>query len=689
MNEINMINPSGIDFDARAKQILSGEPILVAKDLEVQFNLRGQKLTAIRRCSLELYEGETLAIVGESGSGKSVFTKCFVGMLDKNGTITNGSIMYDGQDLTKFTTEKQWRSIRGKKIAMVTQDPMTSLNPLKKIGVQIQEAVELHQGLRGAAAKKEALHMLELVGIPNPEKRYNQYPHEFSGGMRQRVVIAIAVACHPQILICDEPTTALDVTIQAQILDLIRNLQKERQMTIIYITHDLGVVANVADRVAVMYAGQIVEIGMVNEIFFDSWHPYSWALLSALPQLGIKGEKLPAINGTPPNLFNKIRGDAFAPRNRHAMNIDYLEEPPLFDVTPTHQAKTWQMDPRAPHIEQPDTIRRLSRQHLEPNAVSDNISHPHENPNREKLLEVKNLEVTFGSGKKKFVAVNDVNFEIYRGETFALVGESGSGKTTIGRAIVRINPITNGEIIYKGERISGKISKELDEKVIRSCQMIFQDPMASLNERAKVDYIVSEGLQNFHLYKDEKDRMDKVQNALSEVGLLPEFSSRFPHEFSGGQRQRIGIARSLIMEPEFIVADEPISALDVSIRAQVLNLLNDLKQKRGLTYLFIAHDLSVVRFISDRIAVIHKGRIVELAESEELFRHPLHPYTKALLSAVPNPNPYLEHGKKLLVYDPSMHDYSKDKPVWTEISRDHFVYGNQKELDGYRKEMGQ
>ena len=684
---VKNFNPSGIDFDERAKQILSNEPILAAKEVEVQFTLRGQKLTAIRKCSLELYEGETLAIVGESGSGKSVFTKCFVGMLDKNGAITHGSIMYDGKDLAKFKTEREWRTIRGKRIAMVTQDPMTSLNPLKKIGVQIQEAIELHQGLRGHAAKQEALRMLEAVGIPNPARRYNQYPHEFSGGMRQRVVIAIAVACRPQILICDEPTTALDVTIQAQILDLIRKLQKEQGMTIIYITHDLGVVANVADRVAVMYAGQIVEIGMVNEIFFDSWHPYSWALLSALPQLGVKGEKLPAIDGTPPNLFNKVEGDAFAPRNRKALNIDFLEEPPLFDVTPTHQAKTWMMDPRAPHVQQPDTIRKLSRQHLEPDQPVQQMLHPHEDPNREALVEVKNLQVTFGSGRKKFVAVDDVNFTIYRGETFALVGESGSGKTTIGRAIVRINPITGGEVLFKGQRISGKISRQLDEQVIRSMQMIFQDPMASLNERAKVDYIVSEGLQNFHLYKDESERLEKVQNALQEVGLLPEFSSRFPHEFSGGQRQRIGIARSLIMEPEFIVADEPISALDVSIRAQVLNLLNELKQKRGLTYLFIAHDLSVVRFISDRIAVIHKGRIVELAESEELFRHPLHPYTRALLSAVPNPNPYLERGKKLLVYDPSVHDYRTDKPQWVEILPGHFIYGNERELDGYRKEL--
>ena len=302
------------------------------------------------------------------------------------------------------------------------------------------------------------------------------------------------------------------------------------------------------------------------------------------------------------------------------------------------------------------------------------------------LVSVRNMEVTFGSKRRPFVAVHDVSFDIYKGETFGLVGESGSGKTTIGRGIIRINPLSKGEVFFAGERISGKISKELDQEVTKNIQMIFQDPMASLNERAKVEYIIAEGLLNHHLYKDQEDLHEKVMNALHEVGLLPEFASRFPHEFSGGQRQRIGIARALVMEPEFIVADEPISALDVSIRAQVLNLLNEMKKSRGLTYLFIAHDLSVVRFISDRIAVISKGRIVELAEAEELFLHPLHPYTKALLSAVPIPDPSLEKHKKLLVYDPSIHDYSVDKPVWEEIANGHFVYGNQRELEGYRKE---
>ena len=307
---------------------------------------------------------------------------------------------------------------------------------------------------------------------------------------------------------------------------------------------------------------------------------------------------------------------------------------------------------------------------------------------REKLIEVKDLQITFGSGRKKFVAVDHVNFDIYKGETFSLVGESGSGKTTIGRAIIRINPMSAGEVLFNGERISGKISKELDKQVTQNIQMIFQDPMASLNERAKVDYIVSEGLQNVRKDLSKEERSKMVEQALLDVGLLPEFASRFPHEFSGGQRQRIGIARALIMEPEFIIADEPISALDVSIRAQVLNLMSKLQKEHGLTYLFIAHDLSVMRFICDRIAVIHKGVIVELAETEKLFAHPLHPYTRALLSAIPLPDPKSEKRKKLIIYDPSCHHYETDKPVWTEIEPGHFIMANKEELEKYNKMLG-
>ena len=336
------------------------ETILSVRDLDVKFSLRGRKLNALRGVSLDLYKGESLAIVGESGSGKSVFVKTFMGLLDANGWIDGGSITYKGDDLTKYTTEKQWLGIRGKEIAMVLQDPMTSLNPLKTIGAQIIEAIELHQNLHGEAARKEMLSVLTDVGITEPERRAKQYPHEFSGGMRQRVVIAIAVACRPQILICDEPTTALDVTIQAQILHLIRDLKEKYNLTTVYITHDLGVVANVADRIAVMYAGDIVEIGLCEEVFYEPKHPYTWALLSSLPQLGVKGEPLYSIHGTPPNLFYEVKGDAFAPRNPQALKIDFVKRPPYFDVSPTHKARTWLLDPRAPKIDPPEAVRKLA-----------------------------------------------------------------------------------------------------------------------------------------------------------------------------------------------------------------------------------------------------------------------------------------------------------------------------------------
>jgi len=331
--------------------------ILAIQNLVITFTLRGQVLTAIRDISLDLYKGESLAIVGESGSGKSVLMKSIMGLLDKNGTVEQGQILYNDMDLAQFKTEQQWLNIRGKEIAIVTQDPMTSLNPLKPIGKQIEECVVLHQGLKGKSAYDETLKLLTDVGIYDVEKRYKQYPHEFSGGMRQRIVIAIALACKPKILICDEPTTALDVTIQAQILQLLKNLQQKYGLTTVYITHDLGVVAKVADRVAVMYAGDVIEVGGTHEVFFNGKHPYTWALISSLPQLGSKGEQLYSIKGTPPNLFKEIKGDAFAPRNQFALKIDYEIRPPFFQVSETHYARTWLLDPRAPKVEPPATLQ--------------------------------------------------------------------------------------------------------------------------------------------------------------------------------------------------------------------------------------------------------------------------------------------------------------------------------------------
>lgn len=339
--------------------------ILSVKDLNVKFNLRGKVLHAIRGINLDVYQGESLAIVGESGCGKSVLNKNFIGLLDPNGFISSGEIIYYGMDdgqpqvLSNYKKDNEWLKIRGSEVSMIMQDPMTSLNPLKTIGKQISESLELHQGLKGKALKEAVYGILRDVGIEEPERRYKQYPHEFSGGMRQRVVIAIAIACRPKILICDEPTTALDVTIQAQILELLKDLKERYNLTIIFITHDLGVVANIADRVAVMYAGDIVETGMVREVFYDPRHPYTWALLSSLPQLGVKGQDLYSIKGTPPNLFNEIKGDAFAPRNPQALAIDFEEQPPYFDVSPTHKARTWLLDPRAPKVEPPEHLKQM------------------------------------------------------------------------------------------------------------------------------------------------------------------------------------------------------------------------------------------------------------------------------------------------------------------------------------------
>ena len=655
--------------------------LLSARDVVIRFNLRGQELTAIRGASLDIYQGETVAIVGESGSGKSVFTKSFIGMLDQNGRVDGGSLLFHGEDMTGYRDEKDWLKVRGKRIAMVFQDPMTSLNPVRCVGEQIAEVIMWHYHKGHDEARAEAVEWLRRVGIPDPEKRYRQYPGEFSGGMRQRVVIAAAMACRPEILICDEPTTALDVTVQAQVLDLIRALQKELNMSVVFITHDLGVVANIADWVAVMYAGEIIEYGEVGEIFHDPQHPYTKALLKSLPQLGVKGHNLYAIQGTPPSLFKEIKGDAFAPRDPDAMKVDFVEKPPVFDVSPTHWAKTWLLSPEAADYR--EVLRTRERSMAEKQVPTA----PFDYAKAETLLSIRDLTVRYRLGRSHVTAVDHVSFDIYRGETLAMVGESGSGKTTIGRAIMSIlGQNVEGDILFKGRKINEKLDKKARKTLRMEMQMIFQDPMASLNDRAKVDYIVSEGLYNFHLFGSERERVAKVESMLQEVGLTGDFMTRFPHEFSGGQRQRIGIARSLIMDPEFVVADEPISALDVSIRAQVINLLNRLKKERGLTYLFIAHDLSAVRFIADRVAVIYRGRLVEMAACEELFERPLHPYTRALLSAAPFPDPERERGKKVLVYHPA-EDALRDPALqWLEPYPLHYVLARPEDMPGYEHE---
>lgn len=539
------------------------ESILKVRNLHVSFTGRQKDFDAVRGVSFEVGKGETLGIVGESGSGKSVTARSIMRLLPSPPSyVKEGVIEFQGEDLS-LKTEKDMESIRGHGIGMIFQDPMTSLNPTKKIGGQIAESIVKHMKVSKKEARKETIELLTLVGIQNSEERVDQYPHEFSGGMRQRVMIAMALACKPALLIADEPTTALDVTIQAQILSLMKSIQQRFGTSIILITHDLGVVAEMCDRVVVMKEGEIVESGTVFELFESPKHPYTKRLLNALPRLDDK------------------KKEKRVPQLRKGMD----------------------------------------------RAVP--------------LVQVNSLQQHFGNDKKGVTkAVDDISFHIRPGETLGLVGESGSGKSTTGRAILRLTEPTAGEVLYQGMGISRFSAKEM-KAMRRHMQMIFQDPYSSLNPRFKVLDIIGQALDIHRLSRSKQERRKRVEDLLVMVGLEPEHAMRYPHEFSGGQRQRIGIARALAVEPAFIVCDEPLSALDVSIQAQIVKLLEDLQHRLGLTYLFIAHDLSMVKHISDRVAVMYAGKIVELAESEELYTNPLHPYTKSLLSAIPIPDPKL------------------------------------------------
>ena len=662
--------------DAKREQVLS------VRDLDITFKTTAGPVHAIRGVNIDLYKGETVALVGESGSGKSVTMKAAMGILAQNAKVNSGSIQFsyhhaDGSPETVdlLQKDKKWirRHINGKRIAMVFQDPMTSLDPTMTIGKQIMEGMLWHFKMPKAEAYKKALKLLEEVGITDAEKRMKSYPHQLSGGMRQRVVIAIALSCDPDLLICDEPTTALDVTIQAKILELIRSIQKERGISVIYITHDLGVVAKVADYVDVMYAGKIVETGTIDEIFYDPRHPYTWGLLSAMPDLDTADERLYTIPGSPPNLLHEKAGDAFAPRNKYALKIDDEIDPPMFKISDTHFAATWLLDPRAPKVEMPPELKeRVARMRAEAKKIeeAEYMAAQSATP----LLKVEGLKQYFKVNKNFTVkAVDDVSFEIYPGETYGLVGESGSGKSTIGRSIIRLYDPTAGRITFDGQDISGHLSHAQNNTLRTQMQMIFQDPMASLNPRKKVEDIIGEGLDIHHMYKTQAERREKVEKILAKVGLAPEHAERYPHQFSGGQRQRVGIARALIMNPKLIIADECISALDVSIQAQVVNLMKDIQQETGTAYLFIAHDLSMVKYISDRIGVLHLGHLLETGTTEEIFANPIHPYTRSLLSAIPLPNPVVEKRRVAETYDyaTSGIDYSKGTSHHVEGS--HYV----------------
>ncbi|MDF2037763.1 ABC transporter ATP-binding protein [Cytobacillus oceanisediminis] len=623
------------------------EKLLELKNLYVSFRTYAGKVQAVRGVNLYLKKGETLAIVGESGSGKSVTSKTIMKLLPSNSAhIDGGEILFEGKNLVQYS-EKDMQKVRGSEISMIFQDPMSALNPTMTIGNQIIESLMAHQKIDKKQAALKAVELLKLVGIPNAEARIKQYPHQFSGGMRQRVVIAIALACNPKVLIADEPTTALDVTIQAQILDLMKDIQKKMGTSIIIITHDLGVVANIADRVAVMYAGKIVETGTVEEVFYHPQHPYTWGLLGSMPNMETR-EELIAIPGTPPDLLNPPKGDAFAERNEFALKVDYLREPPMFKLSETHYAATWLLHGKAPKIEKPAMLNRKRLTVTKPNLKA-----AAEKPqSKEPLVEIKYLKKYFNIGKNEVLkAVDDISFTIFKGETLGLVGESGCGKSTAGRTLMRLYDATDGEVLFQGEKVHGKKSPAELKEFNRKVQMIFQDPYASLNPRKTVADIIAEGIDIHGLAASREERREKVYELLETVGLNKDHANRYPHEFSGGQRQRIGIARALAVEPEFIIADEPISALDVSIQAQVVNLMKKLQKERGLTYLFIAHDLSMVKHISDRVGVMYLGNMVELASSDDLYDEPLHPYTQALLSAVPVPDPDREKSRERIILE--------------------------------------
>jgi len=670
---------------------------LSISNLRTQFNTDRGVVEAVDDFDLSIREGETVGLVGESGSGKSVSALSLMQLVENPGEIASGEAEFYHDELTADFAERYpqgvgefvfpeegyldllaapenaMREIRGGEMSMIFQDPMTSLNPALTVGEQVAESLRLHQyggrkkdswwnavremapSLGGTdideAVLQDTIDMLEEVGIPEPTERVDEYPHEFSGGMRQRVLIAIALACQPKLLVADEPTTALDVTIQAQILDLINDLQDELGMSVLFITHDLGVVAETCDRVAVMYAGDIVEVGPVDEIFHNPSHPYTYTLLESIPDE--TKERLTPIEGSVPDLIDMPEGCHFADRCPWAQpecaegEIPHLQHGPE-EVDHTAKCVLEAFD-ESEYGEESEAIT------TDDHDVGD------------RLLEVGGMKKHFSRADgmldewladevESVKAVDGVSFDIYEGETVGLVGESGCGKSTAGRTLLHLEEPTDGRIVFQDTDLSALDREELRDKR-KDMQMIFQDPLSSLDPRMTVGQIIMEPL-TIHDLPEEKppegtsrkqQRRNRVTELMEAVGLEPGQYDRYPHEISGGQRQRVGIARALAVDPDFIVADEPVSALDVSVQAQILNLLEDLQGEFGLTYLFIAHDLSVVRHISDRVAVMYLGEIVEVADTDELFADPKHPYTQALLSAIPEPDPRVDTDDRIIL----------------------------------------
>jgi len=570
--------------------------VLKVTDLRIQFRTADGWFDAVKGISFAIPQGKTLGIVGESGSGKSVTALSIMCLLDAKQTKITGDIVFDNINITK-TAEKDMQALRGNRIAMIFQEPMTSLNPVLTCGRQITEAIQLHRKLSKDDARAEAIKLFKEVQLPRPESLFESYPHQLSGGQRQRVMIAMALSCNPELLIADEPTTALDVTVQKTIIDLLLKLKAERNMSLLFISHDLGVVSQVADEVVVMYKGNIVEQATVKEIFNNPQHPYTKGLLACRPAAHRRLKALPVIAD-----FLKVEPDG-------------------------HLASTGL------------TLAEVNKKFAYP--LPELKEHKQLLYSANPLLHIDNLCTWFplkpgwfSSTKQYIKAVDDVSFEVYPGETLGLVGESGSGKTTLGRSILRLIEPTSGSIIYKGIDLRQLNANDL-RHVRRKIQIIFQDPYSSLNPRQTIGELLMEPMQVHGLHQNNTQRKQKVMELLQKVNLLPEHFNRYPHEFSGGQRQRVVIARALALEPEFIICDESVSALDVSVQAQILNLLKQLQQELGLTYIFISHDLSVIKHISDRIMVINQGKIEELADADELYYNPKAAYTQKLIASIP------------------------------------------------------
>ena len=603
---------------------------LNVKNLVVDLQTESGMARAVDALNLTLKKGQTFALVGESGCGKSMTALSLLRLLPDNAVIQSGQVKLSDVDVFQLS-ENQMRSIRGRRISIIFQEPSTSLNPVMTVGDQILEVISQHTSLKGEAARGRALEWLTKVGLPEPARRMGSYPFEMSGGQLQRVMIAIALAAEPDLLIADEPTTALDVTIQAQILDLLKSLQKERGMAMLLITHDLAVVSGMADQVALMYAGQIVEVASAADFFVRPSHPYAKLLLQALPGEDLRGRQLAAIHGTVPALTQVFQGCRFAPRCPYQMASCVEKSVTMTALAEDHHVRCV----RANDV----GLQALSLSPLRDRSSMVSIDHS-------VLLSVQNLSVTYSmgggvlGGRQSFQAVKNVSFDIQKGQTLALVGESGCGKTTIGKALLQLlTPQTQvtGHAVLQGQNLFQLKGRDLMASR-RQLQIIFQNPFASLNPRMRVQEILEEGMKSLHPEWSTHQRHADLKVLMDQVGLRKDALDRYPHEFSGGQRQRIAIARALAVKPSLIVCDEPTSALDVSVQAQILNLLKELQDSLGVSFLFVTHNIGVVAYLADKVAVMHEGEIVEIGDASQILNNPQAIYTKTLLSAVPQLN---------------------------------------------------